>query len=270
MSVAKSIAGGAASKREAVAPRKVPRPVNRYFWTKRLWSLTLAIPLAILLTPVIAALWALVRMTSPGPGFYSQIRLGRHGREFSIYKLRTMKVDAERTTGPIWSQRGDCRVTGFGRILRQYHLDELPQIYNVLWGDMSLIGPRPERPEIADHLAEQIPGYYVRIAVKPGITGMAQLHLDADESVDSVCAKLGYDLAYIERASPWLDFKVLMGTLLKALPGLSRHCVRVARCSAFCVDAQARGAEVNAGMMSMRRGTPRHAGPAVPKSRVLP
>ncbi len=243
-----------------------PDPANGYFAWKRFFSLLLAVPLAILMTPAIAGLWALVRLTSKGPGFYSQIRLGEGRKPFQILKLCTMRVNAEVHTGPVWATQNDPRITMVGRFLRKYHLDELPQIYNVVLGHMSLVGPRPERPQIAENLAEQIPGYFVRNTIKPGITGMAQLHLDADESVDSVCSKLGFDLAYIERASPWLDLKVFLGTCLKMAPGLSGLSIRIARCGQFLPDARNRGAAATNAMLGVRRSVLRQAGMPAPNS----
>ena len=142
--------------------------------------------LMVLTAPLIFAAWALVRLTSRGPGFYSQIRLGLGGRHFRIYKLRSMAHDCERETGPRWSTRGDSRVTPFGRFLRSTHIDELPQLLNILRGDMSLVGPRPERPEIAAQLERALPCYRERLQIRPGVTGLAQVQLPPDTDLDSV------------------------------------------------------------------------------------
>jgi lipopolysaccharide/colanic/teichoic acid biosynthesis glycosyltransferase len=158
-----------------------------------------------------------VRSTSPGPAFYTQVRVGRHGRLFRILKLRTMIHKCESLTGPRWSMPGDPRITWLGRLLRGSHLDELPQLVNVLRGDMSLIGPRPERPEFMPELEETCLRYRDRLAVRPGITGLAQVQLPADTSVASVRRKLAYDLYYIHHLGPWLDLSLLAGTLFYAL-----------------------------------------------------
>jgi lipopolysaccharide/colanic/teichoic acid biosynthesis glycosyltransferase len=159
----------------------------------------------------------LVKLTSRGPAFYAQMRVGRYGRPFPILKLRTMTHDCEATTGPIWSTAGDPRVTPLGRFLRSSHIDELPQLWNVIRGDMSLIGPRPERPEFLPVLQQAIAGYRDRLHVRPGVTGLAQVQLPADTDLESVQRKLAYDLYYIERMGPWLDCRVLLATVTKIL-----------------------------------------------------
>ena len=171
--------------------------------------------------PLLLACVALVRLTSAGPAVYTQQRVGRGGRVFTLYKLRTMYHDCERLTGPRWSAPGDARITRVGRVLRKLHLDELPQLVNVLKGEMSLVGPRPERPEIVRQLREVVVGYDRRHAVKPGITGFAQIHLPPDTCVRSVRNKLAYDLFYIRRRTPLLELLILLATGLKLL-GLKR------------------------------------------------
>jgi lipopolysaccharide/colanic/teichoic acid biosynthesis glycosyltransferase len=165
--------------------------------------------------PIIACLVLLVRLTSRGPGIYQQLRVGQHGRRFMMYKIRTMSLDAEAASGPVWTQARDPRINRVGRTLRKYHLDELPQIINVLKGEMSLIGPRPERPEFVHVLAESIPGYLNRLAVPPGVTGLAQLNLPPDNDLDSVRRKLALDCEYIRQAGPWLDIRLLLCTFLR-------------------------------------------------------
>lgn len=165
--------------------------------------------------PVILLTAALVRLTSRGPAFYSQRRVGIDGRTFTIYKLRTMTADAESGSGPRWSQPGDPRITPLGRILRVLHLDELPQLVNVLRGEMNLIGPRPERPEIIRQLRRKVPGYDRRHAARPGITGLAQVQLASDTGIDSVRRKLLLDLIYIDRTNAWLDLRIALATGLK-------------------------------------------------------
>jgi lipopolysaccharide/colanic/teichoic acid biosynthesis glycosyltransferase len=157
----------------------------------------------------------LVRLTSHGPAFYSQMRLGRGGRPFRIYKLRTMVHDCEKEGGARWSTPGDPRVTRLGAFLRRSHLDELPQLWNVLKGDMSLVGPRPERPEFVPRLEQAIPGYRLRLAVRPGVTGLAQVQLPPDTDLDSVRRKLTYDLHYIRHRGFWLDVRLILWTALQ-------------------------------------------------------
>jgi lipopolysaccharide/colanic/teichoic acid biosynthesis glycosyltransferase len=174
-----------------------------------------AAALLLLTGPLILALTTLVRLTSPGPGLYSQVRLGRGGRSYRIYKIRTMSHDCERGTGPRWSTPGDPRVTALGRWLRRTHLDELPQLWNVVRGEMSLVGPRPERPEIAAQLQQAIPGYGTRLAVRPGITGLAQVQLPPDEDLGGVRRKVACDAVYVTAMSPWLDARIVLATALK-------------------------------------------------------
>jgi lipopolysaccharide/colanic/teichoic acid biosynthesis glycosyltransferase len=179
-------------------------------------DLVLASVLLVLTGPVIVTAMLLIRLTSRGPSLYSQTRLGQGGRPFAIYKLRTMYHDCERLTGPRWSLPGDPRVTPVGRILRATHIDELPQLWNILRGEMSLVGPRPERPEIAAGLERALPDYRGRLRARPGVTGLAQVQLPPDIDIESVRRKLAYDLYYIRRASPWLDLRLMAGTALGA------------------------------------------------------
>jgi lipopolysaccharide/colanic/teichoic acid biosynthesis glycosyltransferase len=172
-------------------------------------TLMLMIPAASLVLVCAAG----IKLTSPGPVFYSQVRLGRGGRPYRMHKLRTMPHDCEATTGPVWSTPDDPRVTRFGRFLRDTHLDEVPQLWNVLCGEMSLIGPRPERPEIVEHLERALPRYRERLLVRPGLTGLAQTQLSADSDVKGVRRKLAYDLHYVHHLSPWLDLRIGVSTL---------------------------------------------------------
>ena len=176
-----------------------------------------ALAVAVPALPVIGVCYALVRLTSPGPGFYLQTRSGLRGRPYRILKLRSMAHNCEATTGIQWSQKGDLRVTRLGKFLRKSHLDELPQIFNVLRGEMSLVGPRPERPEViaAKGLARQVPGYARRLDVKPGVTGFAQLQLAADSDLTSVRHKVAYDLYYIANQSLLLDARLILATVAK-------------------------------------------------------
>jgi lipopolysaccharide/colanic/teichoic acid biosynthesis glycosyltransferase len=182
-------------------------------WVDRIVAAVLLIPAL----PVIGVLFVLVRLTSAGPGIYRQKRVGKHGRTFVIYKLRTMRCDAEAGTGAVWSTADDPRVTRLGRVLRYLHLDELPQLFNVLKGEMSLVGPRPERPEFVHFLADRIPGYRDRLAVPPGVTGLAQLNLSPDTDLASVCRKLVLDIEYVEGAGFLLDARIVLCTALRIL-----------------------------------------------------
>jgi lipopolysaccharide/colanic/teichoic acid biosynthesis glycosyltransferase len=192
-------------------------PPTWYAPVKVLLDFVLALGILIVASPLILLAAVLVKLTSRGPVIYSQVRVGRHGRLFSIYKLRTMVVDAERHTGPRWSSPCDPRVTPLGRILRSTHIDELPQLWNVLRGDMSLVGPRPERPEFVPQLQRAIPHYPERLWVRPGITGLAQVQLPADTDISSVCRKLAYDRYYVHRMSFWLDARLIFSTALHVL-----------------------------------------------------
>jgi len=174
---------------------------------------TLSLLLLVLAGPLIVAAALLVKLTSPGPAIYSQTRLGRHGRPFTIYKIRTMSHNCEGLTGPRWSTKGDSRVTPLGRFLRHTHLDELPQLWNILRGEMSLVGPRPERPEFVSQLERAIPYYRDRMLIRPGVTGLAQVQLPPDTDLTSVRRKLACDLYYVRQAYPWLDLRLLLGTV---------------------------------------------------------
>jgi len=179
---------------------------------KRACDLFVGLAVAVVAVPAIALAWLVVRLTSSGPGFYSQLRVGRHGRAFRIYKIRTMYHNCEAKTGAQWCQKKDPRVTLVGRILRKLHIDELPQLLNVLRGDMSLVGPRPERPEFVGPLSEAIPGYRDRLAVRPGVTGLAQIQLPPDSDLESVRAKLVLDRYYVRAGGLWLDLRIILGT----------------------------------------------------------
>jgi lipopolysaccharide/colanic/teichoic acid biosynthesis glycosyltransferase len=182
---------------------------------KAVFDFALALILFVLTVPVMALTGLLVKLTSSGPIIYSQLRVGRHGRIFWIYKIRTMTHDCEKQSGAKWAIRHDPRITPLGHMLRVTHLDELPQLWNVLKGDMSLVGPRPERPEFVPRLDSAIPHYCERLRVRPGVTGLAQVQLPADTDLASVRRKLAWDLYYIEYMGLWLDFKLVACTVLK-------------------------------------------------------
>jgi exopolysaccharide biosynthesis polyprenyl glycosylphosphotransferase len=191
-----------------------PRRTVRHAAAKRVLDLLLAAVMLVLLLPLVALAAAGIRLTSPGPALFRQRRVGRRGREFTIYKLRTMVIDAEVESGPVLARRGDVRVTRLGRLLRDTRIDELPQLWNVLRGDMSLVGPRPERPEFVALHAQRIAGYLKRLDVKPGITGLAQVYAGY---LTNVYDKLRYDWMYVHQCSLLLDLKILgrtVGTVL--------------------------------------------------------
>jgi exopolysaccharide biosynthesis polyprenyl glycosylphosphotransferase len=174
----------------------------------------LSLPILGLLLPFLALA---VRLDSPGPVFYRQLRSGRAGKTFSIIKFRTMVVDAEKDGRARWATENDPRITRVGRFLRKTRLDELPQLINILKGDMSLVGPRPERPEFIEELQKAIPFYRVRLLVKPGLTGWAQIHYDYGNSVEDALIKLQYDFYYIRYWSLWLDLYTLFKTVYVVL-----------------------------------------------------
>ncbi|HEY1376003.1 MAG TPA: sugar transferase [Gemmataceae bacterium] len=184
-----------------------------------------ALALLVLTTPVMAVAAAVVRLTSPGRAFYAQTRVGRGGRVYTMYKIRSMYQDCEKQSGPCWASKGDPRVTPVGRVLRATHIDELPQLINVLRGEMSLIGPRPERPEFVAKLKRAVPRYGERLRVRPGVTGFAQVQLAADTDLDSVRRKIIYDLYYIDAVNPWLDVCIILCTVLKMV-GIPFHLLR--------------------------------------------
>ena len=153
-----------------------------------------------------------VRLDSPGPVIYRQRRVGLKNKDFTLYKFRSMRLDAEKD-GAVWAAKNDPRVTKVGGFIRKVRLDELPQLVNVIKGDMSFVGPRPERPEFVAALSEKIPYYYIRHTVKPGITGWAQVSYPYGASVEDSRMKLEYDLYYIKRMSLFFDFKVFLRTV---------------------------------------------------------
>jgi len=173
-----------------------------------------AVIMLVVASPVILVAALSIRLTSRGPAFYCQTRLGRNGRPYTIYKLRSMRHDCEKESGARWSTAGDSRVTRLGRFLRRTHIDELPQLWNVLRGDMSLVGPRPERPEFIPKLESAIPLYRDRLEVRPGVTGLAQVQLAADTDLASVRRKLAHDLHYVRHLGAWLDLRIFVATVL--------------------------------------------------------
>ena len=179
-------------------------------WWKRPFDLAVLVAAHLALAPLWAALWTLIPLAiwlhDRGPVFYTQPRLGKGGRVFRVYKFRSMIPDAERYSGAVWAAENDPRITPIGRFLRARALDELPQVINMFRGDLSLVGPRAERPELADEIAERTPGFHRRLLVRPGLTGLAQVYGSYDTSPRN---KLRYDTLYMGRMSPWLDVKLL-------------------------------------------------------------
>jgi lipopolysaccharide/colanic/teichoic acid biosynthesis glycosyltransferase len=190
--------------------------VPRYFRWKTIPDRIVAVLLLIPATPILLLTVLVVRMTSRGPGIYRQARVGLRGKTFVMYKIRTMRQDAEAGSGPVWATSNDPRLTRVGRFLRSIHLDELPQLFNVIQGDMALVGPRPERPEFTHVLAGEIEGYMQRLLVRPGVTGLAQINLPPDSDYNSVRRKLILDLEYIRQAGIGLDTRILCWTALRA------------------------------------------------------
>jgi lipopolysaccharide/colanic/teichoic acid biosynthesis glycosyltransferase len=207
-------------------------PRSRWELLSRGLNFSLALVSLLLLAPLMLLIALAVKLTSRGPILYSQTRIGLDrrwrgkaaaadtrrahdlgGRVFTIYKFRTMCVNAEHLSGAVWAAKEDPRVTPVGRLLRQYRLDELPQLFNVLVGDMNIVGPRPERPSIFAQLRTTIPNYDARQRVKPGITGLAQVNQQYDQCLSDVRRKLEYDLRYLNRQGFWEDIRIMLKTI---------------------------------------------------------
>lgn len=193
-----------------------PEPkISAYYKWKYGIDYVFAILLAIPALVIVAAISVLVKITSKGPCLYKQVRCGLDGKPFWIYKIRTMYVDAEAATGPVWAANNDKRATFIGGFLRRTHIDELPQIYNILRGDMTLVGPRPERPEFVTVLEKRIKGYACRLFVKPGLTGLAPLNHEPDVDLNDARRKLIFDFDYLENASFLFDLRLIFCSALK-------------------------------------------------------
>jgi lipopolysaccharide/colanic/teichoic acid biosynthesis glycosyltransferase len=201
----------------STAPSSIDVEAPIYFRRKRVAVRILGGLMLIVAAPVILLLSLLIRATSRGPALFRQCRVGLDGKTFNILKLRTMRMDAEAGGGPQWCVPGDNRVTPVGNVLRLLHLDELPQLINVVRGEMDLIGPRPERPEIIEsaRLAEAVANYHRRHLILPGVTGLAQINLPADQTIDCVHRKVELDLEYMQTACLALDIRILACTLLR-------------------------------------------------------
>ncbi|MGM0443112.1 MAG: sugar transferase [Fibrobacterota bacterium] len=186
---------------------------------KRLFDIIISLLILVPFAPVWLLVAALVKITDPGPAVYSQERIGQNGKPFTMMKFRSMYVDAESKSGPQWATDNDPRITPFGRFMRKTRLDEIPQLINVLKGDMSFVGPRPERKYFIDKLKEEIPWYVKRLKMKPGITGWAQVKHKYDETIEDVKTKVMYDLYYFENMSLLLDLKIIIQTIIVVFTG---------------------------------------------------
>lgn len=198
---------------------------------RRALNISVALVSILLTFPLWIIIAIVIKLTSRGPVIHTQVRVGldsrgtgigsndprrRHdigGKPFTMYKFRTMRIEAEQRSGPVWATLNDPRVTAAGRILRQYRLDELPQLINVLKGEMNIVGPRPERPTIFASLSETVPNYRLRQRARPGITGLAQIRQQYDSCLDDVKRKVEYDLEYIRRPSFWRDLRIMLETI---------------------------------------------------------
>jgi exopolysaccharide biosynthesis polyprenyl glycosylphosphotransferase len=190
---------------------------------KRLMDISVSLAVLVLGAPVWLLTALMVKWTSKGPAVFAQERVGRNGKHFIMYKFRSMREDAEKISGPKWATENDPRITPFGRFMRKTRLDEIPQFINVLKGEMSLVGPRPERQYFVDKLKKEIPWYVRRIKMKPGITGWAQVKHKYDETIEDVKQKVTYDLYYFENMSLLLDIKIIVRTIWVAFTGKGAH-----------------------------------------------
>ncbi len=181
--------------------------------SKRLLDIVAGLVGLTLAAPLLALVAVAVKLTSPGPALYSQQRVGQYGRLFTVYKFRSMCQNAEAATGAVWAQKNDARVTRIGRFIRRTRLDEMPQLWNVLIGEMSLVGPRPERPEFVRQLTEEIPFYGQRHVIRPGLTGWAQVRYTYGSSVEDAMEKLQHDLFYIKHLSMAFDLFIVVSTI---------------------------------------------------------
>jgi len=223
-----------ATPKSVDVPEVIPR--ERHEKLSRILNFTLAMLALIATSPLLFLIAIAVRFTSRGPILYAQTRVGLDrrwrstlalherrledlgGQVFTIYKFRTMRVDAERGSGAVWAQENDPRVTKLGKYMRILRLDEIPQFWNVLLGDMNIVGPRPERPSIVSRLREDIPEYQCRHRVRPGITGLAQINQNYDANIEDVRSKVGYDIRYIREQGIWVDLKILLLTVPSLRP----------------------------------------------------
>jgi exopolysaccharide biosynthesis polyprenyl glycosylphosphotransferase len=195
------------------------RPSSLGLLLQRLVGSLIAAAAIVMLAPILAAIALAIKLDSRGPVLYRQERVGLHGKTFWVLKFRSMRADAETASGPVWAQQKDSRITAVGRVLRILRLDELPQLWNVLRGEMAIVGPRPERPHFVEILAEKIPFYDLRHTTRPGITGWAQVCAGYGATVDESREKLEYDLFYLRHSSPVLDALIFLRTVKIMLCG---------------------------------------------------
>jgi len=195
------------------------RSSKHYLVSKRLLDIFVGVAGLILLSPLLLVVSILIKVDSPGPVIFRQKRVGKERRLFTMYKFRTMVNDAESRTGPVWAAKDDPRLTTVGKFLRNSKIDELPQLVNLIMGNMTMVGPRPERPYFVNQFAKLIPGYTRRLEVTPGITGLAQLRNGYDFCATDVVRKLRLDTTYMKEMSLTLDLKLLMETFVSTLTG---------------------------------------------------
>lgn len=203
-----------------IMPELMPEWEKR---AKRVFDLIISIIFLIFASPIILITSIAIKIDSKGPVFYKQERSGLNGKPFYIYKFRSMNADAEKKSGPMWSTKNDPRITKVGAFIRKVRIDEIPQMLNILKGEMSMVGPRPERPIFVEQLAQDIPLYKRRLKVRPGLTGWAQVKHKYDETVEDVKTKLRYDLFYIENMSIRMDIKIMLRTVLVVLFGKGHY-----------------------------------------------
>lgn len=194
---------------------------KRFLEFKRGMDVLVSLAGLVIALPILAVASLIIKVTSTGPVFFRQERVGKDGETFNIYKLRTMKQDAEKDTGPVWAKEDDPRVTLVGKFFRKTHIDEIPQLINVLKGEMSIVGPRPERPVFVIDLSKKIGDYTKRLNVKPGITGLAQVRHKYDETLEDVKKKIKFDLLYIKEMCVMTDLRIMARTVLVVLTGKS-------------------------------------------------
>jgi len=199
--------------------KEADRPKGCCLWAKRMLDVIVSAAGIFILSPILVLIGLTVKLTSKGPILYRQNRCGQYGSIFSIYKFRSMRTDAEKHSGPQWAMPGDKRATVIGKYMRLTHIDEIPQLVNVLKGEMSLVGPRPERPEFVYSLHNLVPNYEKRLLVKPGLTGWAQIRHRYDTVLDDVRKKLRYDLFYVKKMCLAVDVKVIVQTASAVLLG---------------------------------------------------
>ncbi len=211
--------------------RLVDVPVQRYFPVglspldsklKRFLDILTSSTILALFSPAWLLVSLMIKFDSRGPVIYRQRRIGLHGKPFTLYKFRSMIHNAEKMTGPVWAKRNDRRITRVGRLIRKLGIDEIPNLVNVLRGDMSLIGPRPERPYFVNQFRHRIHYYTQRLDVRPGITGLAQIYHKYDETIEDVRKKLEFDLYYISNYSAFMDLKIALMTLYIITMGKGR------------------------------------------------